>query len=188
MDLQDILAEGAKMLATKLIEDNLGSFKLRSLLKKEERNLRYQGDYHILEKLQLIAPYAHFCALPDFEIEEPTMNKYLTAPFYDAAKRIVNDLKYSATEFDYCKKNYLADNARTKLELIDFLSEQKYNPQQNDSRYYLGFRSFYFAFRQNIGEIDFDYIAEINKIMTPFYVSYKHKELFIAGLDFIDKK
>lgn len=188
MDLKDVLIGTANIIGTKLIEDNLGSFNFRNLLKTEENNLRHQEDYVTLEKLQLISPYAFFCALPDFNIEKPTMNKYLTDPFYDAAKKIVSDLNYSESDFDYCKKNYLATNVRTKIELLDFLIEQKYNTNRNDFRYCLGFRSFYFILRQNLNKIDYKYIAEINKIITPFYLTYKHKELFTPGIEYIVNK
>lgn len=188
MDLEDVILVGVEIAGAKLLTDNLGSFKFRNFLKKEESGLRYQGDYFTLEKLQLISPYAHFCALPDFEIEEPTVNKYLTIPFYDAAIKLVNDLEYSDNDFDFCKKNYLANHTQNKSELVDFLSEQKYNIQQNDSRYYLGFRSFYFALRQNLSKINYEYLVGLNRIISPFYLTYKHKELFTPGLVFIDEK
>ncbi|TCI93799.1 hypothetical protein [Tenacibaculum sp. M341] len=187
VDIGSLIISGAKMLGTKLIKDNLGSFSLREILKKEQEIIREKGDDLILYKLNLISPYADFCELPDFEINNPTMNKVLTTPFYNAAKKIVFDLKYTDDEFKYCKENFLAKEVNDQLELIDFLTENQTNLKQNDSRYYLGFRSFYFAFRQNIDVIDYEYISAINKTLTPFFTNYKHKELFIPGLDFIEK-
>lgn len=187
MDISTIVISGAKLIGSKFIKDNLGSFNLRELLKKEEDSIRNSGDVITLEKLQLISPFSNFCALPNFEFDKPTENEILTIPFYNAAKKITFDLEYTEDEFMYCKKNYSAINVKDKLELIDFLTNQRNNLQRNNSRYSLGFRSFYFALRQNINKIDYDYVAELNKILTPFYTSYKHKELFIPGLELIEK-
>lgn len=188
MDINSIIISGAKILGAKFIKDNLGSFSLRELLKKEEENIREKGDILTLEKLNLISPFSIFCALPDFEVDNPTMDKQLTSAFYNAARKLVFDLKYTEDEFNYCKKNYLAYQVTNKSELIDFLIEQRDHLELNDSRYYLGFRSIYFTLRQNINNVDYEYISEINKILTPFYMYYRHKELFIPGLEFIDKK
>lgn len=187
MDLTSILVSGAKLLGSKFIKDNLGSFNIRELLKKEQARVRNDGDLLTLEKLQVISPFASFCALPDFEVDNPTMNISLVVPFYNAAKRLVYDLKYTSDEFNYCKRNYMVNDVSDKLELLDYLSMERDNITRNDSRYYMGFRSFYFALRQNLNKIDLEYIAGINKILTPFYLSYKHKELFIPGLEFVDK-
>ncbi|GAO31729.1 hypothetical protein [Geofilum rubicundum] len=173
---------------TKLITDNLGSFSLKELLKREEETLKKEGEFVTLEKLQMISPFSVFCTLPDFEVDNPTTNENLVLPFYDAAMRLICDLSYSPDEFNYCAKNFQAQNVADKLDLIDFFSLQKNFVAQNDSRYRLGFRSFYFALRQNLDNIDFDYIASINKTLAPFYLNYKHKELFIPGLDYIRKQ
>ena len=138
-------------------------------------------------KHYLISKYSSFCSLPHFEIHNSTMDKLLVRSFYNVAIKLTKDFEFTKSQFDYYKKNFLARNVRNKLELIEFLIVEREKIKRNDSIYYLGFRSIYCVLNNNSEIVSYEYIAEINRMLEPFFSSFKHKELLIFGLSYKEK-
>jgi len=135
----------------------------------------------------LISYYANFCILPDFQVPDSTMNKLLVERFYNVAIKLTKDFEFTESQFDYFKNNFRAKSVNNKFELIEFLTTEKIQINRNDSRYYLGFRSIYSVINDNSDKMSYEYLAEINEMLEPFFSSYKHKELLIFGSPFKEK-
>ena len=158
------------------------NFKKVNLLKSNKNENEFDSGKH-----HLISNYSSFCSLPDFEVQNPTMNKLLIRSFYDVVIKLTKDFEFTVSQFDYYKKNFLAINARNKLELIEFLIVERENIKPNDSRYYLGFRSIFFVLNNNSEIVNYEYLEGINNMLEPFFSSFKHKELLTFGLSFKEK-
>lgn len=137
-------------------------------------------------KNQILMNFSNFCGLPHFEIANATMDKLLVRSFYDVIIKLTNDFDYTISQFEYFKNNLLAKGVKTKTELVGYLITEREQINQNDSRFYLGFRSIYSVLNNNIENVSYEYLAEINQMLAPFFVSYKHKEL-LFGLSYIEK-
>lgn len=174
------------------VRNTFGSFSLFNFNFINSNGEKHKKEVQKNEKIDfgknhIISIYSRFCSLPDFQVENPTMNKILVHSFYNVAIKLTKDLDLTDSQFNYYKKNFLAKNVRDKSDLIEYLINEKLRINKNDSRYYLGFRSIYFILNQNINIINYKYLSEINKMLTPFFISFKHKELLIFGLPYIEK-
>lgn len=138
-------------------------------------------------KYIVISKYANFCSLSDFEVPDATMNKLLVESFYNVAIKLTKDFEFTDSQFEYFKNNFLAKGVVNKFELIEYMTIEKIQINRNDSRYYLGFRSIYSVINDNSEIISYEYLAKINKMLEPFFSSYKHKELLTFGLSFKEK-
>jgi hypothetical protein len=134
-----------------------------------------------LYKLHLLSLISKLYEFPHFEIDNPKMNIELVKSFYDVAIKLTIDLDVTPSQFEYYKLNFGAKNISGEPELTEYLINQRNNISTNDSRYLLGFRSIYFILRENIEKIDCEYFLQIIKMLKPFFVSYKYKELFIPN-------
>ncbi|TCI93596.1 hypothetical protein [Tenacibaculum sp. M341] len=139
-------------------------------------------------KVELIAPISRFYEIPDFDVENSTMNPDLVIPFYNVVMKLIIDFDFTDGEFEYFKSNLGLKEARNKSELIEGVITKKDNITRNDSRYRLGFRSVYYILNNNLEDISYEYVWELNKILKPFFTSYKHKELFVTGLSLNENK
>ena len=156
--------------------------KKRNLPKFNETEKEFDyGKHH------MISNYHNFSILPHFEILESTMNKLLVERFYNVAIKLTKDFEFSDSQFEYFKNTFLAKNVKNKLDLIEYLTTEREQKNRNDSRYYLGFRSVYFVLNNNLENVNYEYLAEINKILEPFFSSYKHTELLTFGLSYKEK-
>ncbi|MCU4158251.1 hypothetical protein J1N10_19920 [Carboxylicivirga sp. A043] len=142
---------------------------------------KYDSSRFEVEKLLRILHC--FYSLPDFEVDNPTMNKDLVHSFYSVAIRIFTD--FGLEESLECISRYFTvSRISNRWELIRFFHEESINIKRNDARYRLGFRGIYLAISQNKEAINIKYAAEINRLLEPFYLNYKHREFFITGLRF----
>lgn len=144
---------------------------------KNEKEFDY-GKYH------MISNYYNFSSLPHFEILDSTMNQLLVRRFYNVAIKLTKDFEFTDSQFEYFKNNFLAKNTKNKLDLIEYLITEREQNNRNDSRYYLGFRSVYCVLNNNLETISYEYLVEINRILEPFFSSYKHTELLTFGLSY----
>tara|TARA_Y100000589_G_scaffold330539_1_gene380493 strand:+ start:252 stop:788 length:537 start_codon:yes stop_codon:yes gene_type:complete len=134
-----------------------------------------------LYKLHLLSLISKLYETSHFEVDNPTMNIELVKSFYNVAIKLTIDLDVTPSQFEYYKLNFGAKNISGKSELTEYLINQRNNISTNGSRYLLGFRSVYFILRENIEKIDCEYFLQIIKMLKPFFVNYKHKELFIPN-------
>ena len=153
----------------------------------EGSNIKASNINNYLDKHHLISFYSSFSELPLFEIENATMDKTLVNAFYNVAIKLTKEMKFTDSQFSYFKKNFLAFGVKSKMDMIEYLTKEREQINRNDGRYLLGFRSVFAALKNNIDKIGLNYLAEINCMLTPFFISYMHKELLIFGLTFIEK-
>jgi len=123
-------------------------------------------------KMRLINKIATVQQVPNFNLDNPTMNPYLIDSFYKTAIKVLQDISIDPKYFGYIKKNFSAYSVNNISELIGYLKHEMKEPKRNDSRYYMGLRSIYFVLRQNISAINVDYIDSVNNSLTPFYENY----------------
>jgi len=140
------------------------------------------NDEIYLYKSMLLLPISRFYLIPDFEVENATMNDCMLASYFAVVNKILIDFEIEK-DFSYHAENFGFKKAQTKKELIMLLKNEQLSPSRNDSRYRLGFRSISSIINDNISTIKPSYIKEINLILEPFFLNYRHKELFIPGLE-----
>ena len=133
-------------------------------------------------KSRLIRPLASFYCHPNFEVNQIITNEILLESFYKVAIKLTNDFEMSKSQFDYYKKNFGAHYVDNRIELTCYLTNQSLYEQRSDARYYLGFRSVYFILYNNLEKINYNYCLEINKLLKPFFDSYKCKDLLVSRL------
>lgn len=100
----------------------------------------------------------------------PTENKFLVETFYNTVIRLLVDLDMNENQLNYYKKNLVRYKPiHSRYELVQMLENEKLNFKQNDSRFYLGFRSITYILLEKIDELSHQYIKEIFDMLLPFF-------------------
>lgn len=142
-----------------------------------------QKDELSISKSMLLMPISRFYLIPEFEIENSTMDQSLLNAYFEVVFKLIHDFGIKVENFEYHARNFGFPTVDNQDNLLIELNKEQKDPSRNDSRYRLGFRSIWVILNDNIDVINPNYIGEINKILTPFFLHYKHKELFIPGLE-----
>ena len=130
-----------------------------------------------LEKYFMLANISRLYSIPEFEMDNPTMDKELINILYDVTNELL--LKYSVDSehrMQYIASNFNV-NTNDRIELISALEEERNNPNRDDSRYRMGFRSVYVLISDNIDKIKKSELKEILEKLKPFFDNYKRKDL-----------
>jgi hypothetical protein len=129
-----------------------------------------------LEKYYMLCNIGRLYEIPDFEIDNPTMNEELINVFYDLSIELL--LRYNTLSEDrmrYLARNYSVDTS-DRITLIEELEKERRSPSRHDSRYLLGFRSIYVILSDNIDGIDKQELIQILAKLKPFFNNFSHKE------------
>lgn len=129
------------------------------------------------EKNYMLANICKLYEIPDFEIENPTMNSTLINIMYDLSIELL--LKYTVVpkhRMEYIAKNYSVYTS-DRLTLINELKKMRNNPERHDSRFRMGFRSVFVLISDNIENIDKFELKEILYKLRPFFENYSHRDL-----------
>lgn len=155
--------------AATLIVDEIKRF-----FHRKEKKVRPIFD---LEKNYMLTNICRLYEIPEFEIENPTMDKKLINILYDISIELL--LKYEVQHdhrMQYIARNYSV-NTSDRITLINALKEERNNPNRHDSRYRMGFRSVYVLISDNIDCIQKEELRQILARLNPFFDNYRHKHL-----------
>ncbi len=131
-------------------------------------------------KLRLINIFARLGQFPEYSIVNPNQNKTLIDSFYKTMIKLISELFLDDKYFDYFKTNLTRISVENKEQLIGCLKKEMENPQRNDSKFLLGFRSIHFILRENIDKINVSYIDSIYDSLNPFVDNHKRKEYLLV--------
>jgi hypothetical protein len=173
------------IMVKKIINDTLPKLDIKRIFKNSihvKKNQTYLDNK--MYKLMFLLPIARFYEMPDFEIEESTMNKKLVDAYFNVLIKLLREFDFgNQRSIKYHAGNLNVSNAENKDQILGSVLREKKYPTRNDSRYRMGFRSIYTLLYDNIDKIDAFYIMEINSMLKPFFNAYNHKELLIPGLE-----
>lgn len=140
------------------------------------------------ERYLLLTPISVLYLHPEFVQQKEDIDKEQIQIFYKVAIQLTQQLTLPQDVFPYYRDNFVAYELRDCItnadELVDYFEWEMKRPRPNDSRYMLGFRSIEFILRENIRQIDGEFICSIHQMLTPFYHHYKYPALLVPGCDF----
>jgi hypothetical protein len=173
-----------EIMISKIINDSIPKLDIKQLFKKGVLNKKiHHEDSCKIAKTALLLPISRLYELPQFNIEDSTMNEELLKAYFEVAIKLVTEFDLGDDNlFKYHASNFLAFSVQNRNELIGYLKREQQNPTENNARYRLGFRSISFIMENNLDKIDTFYISYINSKLQPFFSSFKHTELLINGL------
>ncbi|PCI18908.1 hypothetical protein COB64_04550 [Candidatus Wolfebacteria bacterium] len=154
-------------LASNLVADALRK-QLKGLMTIQPRRPG-MNDMAWMKKREIGRTIEQLYLYQEYAIDNPTMNKILTDPFYEVSIELIKRLEIKDEYLDYYKNNFGAREATNKFELIGYLLREQESPRRNDVRYLMGFRSIYCILIDNLATIDVNYIDHINEKLEPFY-------------------
>ena len=143
------------------------------LIVRKRKDIKPVYDY---EKNYMLANICKLYESPNFEIENPTMNRTLINIMYDLSIELL--LRYTVPNhrMRYITKNY-SINTSNKLTLINGLEEERNNPDRHDSRFRMGFRNVFILISDNLEKIEKAELKEILNQLKPFFNNYSRKDL-----------
>jgi hypothetical protein len=171
------------ILAEKIVNDSLPKLNIAKILPNRFSRFNERKEQDNLSKIGLLLPISRLYLIPNFDIEEPTLNKDLLNSYFEVVIKLLNDFDLGdKSNFNYHVSNFLASSVHNKDQLLGYLTREKEHPTQNNGRYLLGFRSISVILEDNLDKIDVHYISNINSKLQPFFSSFKHKDLLVLGL------
>jgi hypothetical protein len=171
------------ILAEKIINDSLPKLDVTKIVPNRSYRFNERKEQYNLLKICLLLPISRLYLMPNFDIEEPTLNKVLLNSYFDVVITLLDKIDLGdESKFKYHASNFLAPSVHNKDQLLGYLKREKEYPTQNTARYLLGFRSISVLLEDNLDKIDVNYILNINSKLQPFFSSFKNKDLLIPGL------
>lgn len=129
-----------------------------------------------LERFQVLGNIAKLHELPNYTIDNATMDERLVQIYFDLSIRLNQELSVPSENFDYHRGNYQVNEVDNMDELIGYLKRERKVPSRNDARYELGFRGTFNLLHWNKSELSNSYLLDVYDELKPFFDAFEHKE------------
>ena len=177
--IENVITSLASNMATEILRNGYERLKVMAITQPRRPRM---ADLECMKRREIGRTIDQLYLFQEYTIDNTTMSRLLTDPFYDLSIELIRNLNIKEEYFDNYKKTFGADHVTNKFELVGYLLREKEQPKRNDSRYLMGFRTIHCILMENLDKIDINYIDHINKKLEPFYQKKSKKHWYTIYL------